>query len=72
MRKKIWTCKIGEVDNALVPSGGDAPMRKAVYDAYLKLTGKEPDFNFSGWAGSLDDVEREVVVEQKKNLAKQA
>lgn len=59
---KIWDCTIGEVED--VPDGADAPMRRAVREAYVKLTGKEPVFLFSGWGGQLTDVQREVVNEQ--------
>ena len=60
---RIWTCKIGETDFS--QHGMDAPMRNAVFAAYLKLTGKEPDFIFSGWGGELDPIEREIVDEQR-------
>ena len=56
---KIWTCKIGEVDG--VPSGADAPMRKAVVKAYKEITGVEPEFVLSGWGGELHENERAVV-----------
>ncbi len=55
---KIWTCKIGEVDE--VAPGSDSPMRQAVREAYLQITGEEPLFLFSGWRGKLTEVEREV------------
>ena len=58
---KIWDCKIGEVDESLLPDGADWPMRRAVQEAYRQLTGKEPQFTFSGWGGSLTEGEREVV-----------
>jgi hypothetical protein len=58
---KIWTCKIGEVDDGLVPRGGDWPMRRAVERAYTEITGEEPRFIFSGWGGELDGIEREIV-----------
>ena len=54
----IWTCKIGETNN--VPDGGDLPMREAIREAYLKLTGDEPVFLFSGWGGKLNEIERQV------------
>ena len=59
--KKVWSCKIGEVDDSRVPAGGDFPMRQAVAAAYVALTGLAPDFIFSGWGGELDEFEREVV-----------
>lgn len=62
---KIWDCKIGQVDEAKVPSGGDAPMREAVRQAYVKLTREEPIFLFSGWGGKLTDGEKEVVEHQE-------
>jgi hypothetical protein len=60
---KIWSCKIGEVDQATLrsrfPNGADAPMREAVREAYFRLTGKQPDFIFSGWGAQLTPRERE-------------
>jgi len=64
MKKKIWTCKIGEIDTELLPDGADAPMRAAVEDAYEKLTGQHNHFCFSGWGGKLTDTEREIVKEK--------
>jgi len=58
---KIWTCKIGEVEEVDVPDGGDSPMRQAVEAAYLKLTGKISKFAFTGWDGELNEIEREVI-----------
>ena len=45
--KKIWFCKIGETD--FDQRGMDMPMRAAVAEAYLRVTGKDPGFIFSGW-----------------------
>lgn len=59
--KNIWVCKIGDVDGRYVPDGGDLPMRSAVQHAYFKLTGQQPVFIFSGWAGKLTESERKVV-----------
>jgi hypothetical protein len=63
---KIWSCKIGEVDEAKLraayPEGGaDAPMRDAVREAYRQLTGEYPAFLFSGWGAELDEHERAAV-----------
>ena len=58
---KIWSCKIGEMEDESVPSGGDLPMRQAVEEAYRKLTGHECTFCFSGWAAKLTEIEREIV-----------
>ena len=55
---EIWSCKIGETKN--VPEGADFPMRQAIKEAYLKLTGEEPVFCFSGWGAELDKIERDV------------
>jgi hypothetical protein len=54
----IWTCKIGETLGQPLPPGADGPMRTAVEDAYLRLTGNEADFVFSGWGGELSEWER--------------
>lgn len=59
--KKIWFCKIGEVDRAKLPRPGDPPMRDAVTRAYIELTGEEPNFLFSGWGAELTRGERAVV-----------
>ena len=56
--KKIWTCKIGEIDDSKLPSGADFPMREAIKKAYYELTGETPEFLFSGWGGELNDIER--------------
>ena len=61
MGKRIWTCTIGEADDAKVPGGADAPMRQAIADAYFKLTGERPQFIFSGWAGELSTIQRRIV-----------
>lgn len=61
MTKKLWECKIGEVDEELLPKGSDAPMRRAVRETYKKLTGKNDEFCFSGWGGKLTEGERACV-----------
>lgn len=58
---KIWTCKIGECDDADLPSAADGPMREAVGRAYREITGRVPTFLFSGWGGELTEGERAVV-----------
>jgi len=57
--KGIWTCKIGETGR--VPDGSDFPMREAVARAYREITGKDPDFIFSGWSAELTETERQVL-----------
>jgi hypothetical protein len=56
---KVWTCKIGGYVGDL-PPGSDGPLRRAVSEAYERLTGHEDEFCFSGWGGSLDAGEMEV------------
>jgi len=57
--KKGWSCKIGEVDEIRLPANGaDFPMRRAVIEAYIKLTGKDPIFMSSGWGEELTTGER--------------
>ena len=59
--KKIWSCKIGEVDDKVLPRGCDLPMRNAVEAAYYMITGERAQFNFSGWGAALTESERAVV-----------
>lgn len=59
--KKIWDCKIGEIDAEKLPPGADAPMRAAIERTYYLLTGEYPQFIFSGWGGELTEGERRVV-----------
>ena len=61
---KCWTCAIGYADGAELPDGADAPMREAVKRAFRELTGREPDFAFTGWGGELSETELEVVHER--------
>lgn len=67
---KIWSCKIGEIPDDLLPDAADWPMRKAVAAAYLALTGQPNDFIFSGWGGRLTEVERAVVEDRAPDRAK--
>ena len=60
----MWSCKIGRIDNPNVPDGADLPMREAVARAYKELTGKEPNFIFSGWGSKLTETELEVIANQ--------
>jgi hypothetical protein len=69
-RMKIWSCKIGECEDGVLPSGADSPMRKAIERAYRELTGKEPDFIFSGWGAELTSIERNVLNTWKENESK--
>ena len=62
---KIWSCKIGELSEeelqAAYPYGADFPMRRAVEEAYERITGRSPNFIFSGWGAELTEEERAVV-----------
>lgn len=66
---KIWYCKIGTLTELPkeLPNGADWPMRQAIRDAFFLLTGAEPDFIFSGWAGQLDETELAVVENREPN-----
>lgn len=64
MTTRIWTCKIGGVVDDL-PDGADFPMRQAIKEAYRRITGQDCDFCFSGWGGTLTELEQKVVEMQK-------
>ena len=55
-----WSCKIGGLTGPL-PDGSDAPMRRAVEDAFVQVTGGTDEFCFSGWGATLTEGERECV-----------
>lgn len=62
----IWECKIGECEeSALLRDGkyygADLPMREAIREAYLRITGQEPKFIFSGWGAELTQAERDAL-----------
>ena len=59
--KHIWTCTVvGESD--MIDVAADAPMREAVESAFLKVTGVEPKYTFSGFGGKLT-ITQECVIE---------
>lgn len=61
-RKPVWRCKIGISGGPIpMPDGCDGPMRAAVREAYIRITGREPEFIFSGWNSDLTEIERAVV-----------
>lgn len=70
MSKAIWSCRIGEINRQTLPGGADFPMREAVRKAYREITGKEPEFVFSGWGGTLTESER-ALVDQKTTEKKE-
>lgn len=52
--KAIWSCTICIEDyDGKLPVGSDFPMRKAVKEAFFKLTGQEEDYIASGWVDKL-------------------
>lgn len=59
MSEKIWKCKIGGQCGEL-PHGADMPMRDAIALAFKEITGREPQFIFSGWGAELTEGERAV------------
>lgn len=63
---KIWSCKIGECEEGDLSEGADSPMRRAVEKAYREITGKNPNFIFSGWGAELTEYQREIVNEGDK------
>jgi len=58
--RRVWTCKIGGRVGRL-SGGADAPMRRAVADAFTAETGRPVEFCFSGWGDDLDESELAVV-----------
>ena len=69
---KTWSCKIGEIDEAMLPSAADFPMREAIQRAYVELTGQFPEFLFSGWGAELTEPERAVVENRLPELPSSA
>jgi hypothetical protein len=65
-RENIWHCKIGGKITGL-PKGADGPMRRAVQECFVRLTGYKADFCFSGWGSSLTEYERAVVEDSLPN-----
>jgi hypothetical protein len=61
MTDKVWYCKIGYADDDELPDGADYPMRESIKRKFEMMTGRQPDFIFSGWGATLDETEQEVV-----------
>lgn len=59
--ERVWRCKIGGVTPNELPGGSDLPMRQAVEEAFLKITGVEAQFLFSGWGARVSALERAVI-----------
>lgn len=54
-KETMWMCSVGVVgDMPLVP-GSDLPMRQAIERAFKEVTGRDPEFNFSGWGSELTE-----------------
>lgn len=47
--KTYWFCEIGGVDRAIIPYGGDAPMRQAVQNEFFDMFGEYAEVCSSGW-----------------------
>jgi len=60
-RMKVWECKLVLSDEAELPDGADFPMRQALRIACEEMTGQLPIDIFSGWAGSLTEIEKKVM-----------
>jgi hypothetical protein len=58
--ERIWFCKVGGPAD-FFEKGADAPMRRAIAKAFREITGRDPQFTFSGWGGELTEGERAVV-----------
>lgn len=63
----VWTCKIGVMGNAPKPHSADGPMRLAVERVFRSLTGRDAEFCFSGWGGTIDECELAVVEDRLPN-----
>lgn len=65
--KRMWDCKIGEVDQATWDRARDehgaldGPMRKAVEEAYERIFEQPAEWCFSGWGDQLGEQERAVI-----------
>lgn len=70
--KKMWYCKIGEVDNQALSGSPDGAMRSAVAEAYRRITYQEPTFLLSGWGAELTESERAVVEDREPDIHAQA
>lgn len=68
VKTKIWSCTIGEAAPQDVPIGADFPMRKAIEEAYERITGQKPNFCFSGWGAELTETQRKLVEADKRDL----
>lgn len=63
---KVWTCSIG--GNVDLPRGSDLPMRVAVEDAFVRVTGQPPRACFSGWGGRWDGVQVACIEKRESTM----
>lgn len=67
MTERIWFCKIGgETD--FFEKGADSPMRRAIAKAFREVTGRDPQFTFSGWGQELTESERAVAEDREPKV----
>lgn len=69
-RRYVWTCAIGGIEPVVVPRGGDAPMRRAVEEAFYQRTGERAAACFSGWGEKFTEVAVAVIEDRAPNLPK--
>ena len=73
MVRCVWECKVGaRMLDINLPDGADAPMRRAVRQAFVDITGTNPEFCFSGWGGKLSEPELAVVENRVPSAAYEA
>ena len=68
----LWSCKIGAAPRGLLPKGSDAPMRRAVEQAYESVMGFPADFTFSGWGAALSEGEQAFIDKRPPDLEAEA
>ena len=66
---QVWQCKIAAPRSIVdLAPGSDAPMRRAVREAFERVAGVEALTCFSGWNGSLTDGERLVALPDRRKF----
>lgn len=63
-KHKVWQCRIG--GPVVVPDGGDAPLRQAVEETFMKMFGEEAVACFSGWGEKWTELEISVIRNEGK------
>ena len=59
-KDEYWLCVIGPAKRSELPDGSDYPMRMAAKDAFVGITGREPDLCSSGWGLTEERKERVI------------